>query len=243
MRHAAGTTIRALLPFLALAAVACGDDGIGPDAGEVQMVVRDDPGSRQASVVHAALMRAVEADPSLVEGGRAAVERVRSAGTTTGAALASSYDGTIVAEANGYVSSDAETWVEIASPSSASVDLQSTGETTVHSSSTVQGGSYTYVRLVLRNARATLRAGSVVGGLTLSADVVLTLGGSDGEVVIEKQVSSFQVRSDTRTTITWEMNSEDWSTEENAEDEEVQDEEVQQSAEADAKSESSSRTA
>lgn len=244
MRNAARITARALLlPLVAAAAIACGDDGTGPEAGETQMVVKDDPNSAQASAVRAQLLRAVEADPSLVEGGRAAVERVRSAGTTPASASAATFEGVIVADANGSVSSDGETWVEIGSPTSTTLELQSSGETTVHSSATIQGGSYTHVRLVLRNATATIRAGSVVGGLTLNADVDLRLGGPDSEVVIEKQVSTFEVSSDTRTTVVWEMNSEEWANEENTEEEEVEDQEVQQSSDAETRTESTNRQA
>lgn len=244
MRQAARMTALALLvPLLPAAIAACGDDGTGPEAGEVQMTVQDDPTTTQAALVHDAFMRAVTADPSLVVGGREALARARSPRDAAARAPAGTFHGSITAEASGYVSSDGSTWVEVGSPTSATVELQSDDATTVHASSTVHGGSYSHVRLVLRGARATLMAGSVVGGLTLDSDLTLTLGGSDAEVVIEKQVSTFEVRSDARTTIVWEMNSEEWSNEENAEDEEVEDAEVQQASEAEARSESSARTA
>ena len=91
-------------------------------------------------------------------------------------------------------------------------------------------GTYAHVRLTLRGAQARIAAGGSVGGITLSSELSLTLGGSDAQVVVQKQVQPFQISAGTRTAIVFELNSETWATAQNAQDRMVEDAEVQTSA-------------
>jgi hypothetical protein len=141
------------------------------------------------------------------------------------------YSGSMSAEARVAISADGHTWIDLGPPSSASVQLQASGEgAEIHGSAQVPVGTYTRVRLVLEGANATLSAGSTIGGITLSANVNMTLG-TNGSVTIEKSVPPFEVRADTRTRITWDLRSHLWVNEENAEEEEVREEDVQDAAE------------
>ena len=90
-------------------------------------------------------------------------------------------------------------------------------------------GSFRFVRLVMANARATVKSGSTIGSATLGDDVLLTLGGDDDVVVVEKSVS-FQVVAGTLASISFELNAEQWLTELNLQDGVVDDSEIQVAA-------------
>jgi hypothetical protein len=94
----------------------------------------------------------------------------------------------------------------------------------------VPAGTYARVRLTLRNAQAKLLAGGSVAGISLASDLTLTVGGTDSQVIVEKQVQPFEVRAGSRTAIQFELNSESWATAQNTQDRTVEDGEVQQAA-------------
>jgi hypothetical protein len=149
----------------------------------------------------------------------------------------SSYSGTLEADARVSISAGGGIWVDLGSPSSTSLDLQaSTGGVDVHGQVEVPVGVYTRVRLSLSGARARLDAGGTIGGVTLSASTILTVG-ANGTVVIEKEVPPFEVRADTHTTIRWYVNSHLWVDEQNVEDEEVEEQEVDDASEVQTASE------
>lgn len=127
-----------------------------------------------------------------------------------------SMSGSMSADAKVQVSADGNTWVDLGSPKSVNMELQSSGSaTTVHSNATVNTGTYAHVRLVLENASATVNSGSTIGTTVLDASVNLSIGGSSGRVVIEKQIDPVTVSAEGRSTLVFEMNSEAWITEDN----------------------------
>lgn len=144
------------------------------------------------------------------------------------------FSGTLSGSALVEVSADGETWVAIGSPASVLVTLQShQEETTVRSRMSVPVGTYSRVRLTLSGAQAQIDAGGTVGGITLTSAVAITVGGSDGEVVIEKEVEPFTITTNTHARVAFDLNSEGWVTEEAAAEETVGDEEIRTSARAD----------
>lgn len=188
----------ATLALLVPAAAACGDDATGPGSGSATAVVHDDPSSGSAAT-------------------RADFSRISAATTSEG-----SYSGEIRANVTVQVSADGEAWTDVYSQATGSseVDLQTSSETTLVSNASVDAGTYSYVRVVLQSPSAHLNSGSTIAGstgdLTLDADVSLTLG-SDGQLVIEKQVADFQISADSNTTISTDLNSEAWISQENVE--------------------------
>jgi len=196
---------------------ACGDDVTGPSAtGSVQAYMQDESSSGA---------QAVSGPSSPSEGPSASSHG------------SSSYSGTLEADARVSISAGGGIWVDLGSPSSTSLDLQaSTGGVDVHGQVEVPVGVYTRVRLSLSGARARLDAGGTIGGVTLSASTILTVG-ANGTVVIEKEVPPFEVRADTHTTIRWYVNSHLWVDEQNVEDEEVEEQEVDDASEVQTASE------
>lgn len=127
-----------------------------------------------------------------------------------------SFSGTMTADAQVQVSADGSAWVDLGSPKSANMQLHTSGNTTtVHSNATVNTGTFAHVRLVLQNASATVDAGSTIGSTILDAAVNLSLGGSSGQVVIEKQINPVTVSAGSHTTVVFDLNSEAWVTEDN----------------------------
>ncbi len=139
-------------------------------------------------------------------------------------------DGFVSADINVLISTDGQSWTALGSPNGITVELQSeTDSTNVHGEVTAPAGSFRFVRLVMANARATVKSGSTIGSATLGDDVLLTLGGDDDVVVVEKSVS-FQVVAGTLASISFELNAEQWLTELNLQDGVVDDSEIQVAA-------------
>ena len=67
---------------------------------------------------------------------------------------------------------------------------------------------------MLSGVTVLLQSGSTIGGVVLSNDVTLQLGGSDGQVEISKLIPSFSVQNadGLRTTITFDLRSHFWIT-------------------------------
>jgi hypothetical protein len=177
------------LTLLALPLSACSDDATGPDGDG------DESGQMSA---------AMQDSPS---GSGSAVDV---------AFTHASMSGSMSADAKVQVSADGSTWVDLGSPKSTNMQLHTTGNTTtVHSNATVSTGTYAHVRLVLENASATVDAGSELGSTVLDASVNLTLGGSSGQVVVEKQIQPVTVSAESHNTVVFDLNSAAWITEEN----------------------------
>jgi hypothetical protein len=197
--------ILALIPILS-ALSACGDDDpVSPGTvGRAQAIVRDDPDRAAALVAAATIGEAPFAAPA--------------------------YSGSFTSNTNVAISADGQTWVDLGSPNGITIKLHSRDSTTVHGEVDVPVGTYAHVRVTLRTAQARIAAGGSVGGITLATELSLTLGGSDAQVVVQKQVQPFQVSAGSRTAIVFELNSEAWATAQNAQDRMVDDAEVQASA-------------
>jgi hypothetical protein len=189
---------------VSLLSAGCGDDGgsTGPDSpGRAQVFVRDHP-DRSTPAAH----------------------------LSPGPFAAATFSGTMTSNTNVAVSVDGSTWIDLGSPNGITIRMQSADSTTVHGEVDVPAGSYARVRLTLRNAQARLLAGGSVAGISLTSDLTLTVGGSDSQVIVEKQVQPFEVRAGSRTAIQFELNSEAWATAQNTQDRTVEDGEVQQAA-------------
>lgn len=136
-------------------------------------------------------------------------------------------DGTLTGTAEAYLSADGEAWEDITDEDALELRLQSEDSAAVGGGQ-VPGGSYNRLRLVLRDAAATVRAGVDLGGLVLDADVVLELG-ADGELVVEKIVPSLELGSGGAVRLIVDLNSSGWLTRDNAEQGAVSEAEVEAS--------------
>jgi hypothetical protein len=200
----------ALVTVCAVMTVGCSDDATGPDGtgnGFMQAIVTDNPNSESPTASVSPLFRI--------------------SGSSQGAA----YEGTISGQMRVSISADGETWYDLGSLNGIAVQAQSTvGGTNVHGEVTIAAGTYNRVRLVLRNATATIEAGAEIGGITLTTDVDVALG--DGtDIVIEKEVETFTVTAEAtaRTEILFDLNSEAWITLDNVEQGEAPADQVEES--------------
>jgi hypothetical protein len=187
-----------LLAGVSFLPLACGDssgpgDGSGV-TGTVQVFAKDNPNSMNAALV-----------------GGPSFDRQSGAN-------AASYDGSLSGEMSVAIQTQAGAWIDVGSPRSITMTAHSTDSTDVSGSATMPAGTYTKVRIIWRHAAAHLLAGSVIGGLTLSVDAVVDIGGPDS-VVIEKTMTPFTVQASasatTKTDIVFDLNSEVWLTEQN----------------------------
>lgn len=188
---------------LVLTVAACSDGDTGPtgpgsQTGSASATMTDDPSSASGSL-----------QPSFSV-------------ASTDHSGSASYSGHMRADVKVQVSADGQAWTDVndQASSNSQVDFHSDSETTVASSASVDAGTYSYVRVVMENTSATIDSGSSfgasTGGITLEADVNLTIGG-DGRVVIEKQVGDFDISADSNTTITVDVNSDTWVDQDNVE--------------------------
>lgn len=195
----------ALLGAAAIGLTGCSDGATGPDGG-------GGSGGNGAGSGGTGFARALLIDdpattsPAL----QAPLAAFRRAGT------ASAWSGTFHGSAQVAISVDGNVWIDLGNPGAVTVDAQSSGsETDVHGEVEVPAGTYARVRLVLDGMDAQLAAGSTIGGLSLTADATVSIGGTDGRVVIEQTVPPFAVSADAsaRTEILFDLNSEAWITE------------------------------
>lgn len=189
---------------LTLSAVACGDDDSTTptdETGTVQAVLTDGPDPQPVGPAAMPVTRQIEAGFQ---------------GTFEGDTRVEIY------------SADEDRWIEVATRSNTQLDLASTDQASLGSSTEIAAGSYTRMRLTVTGGEAVIQAGATLGGIVLAADVTLRLG-SGGQAVIEKDIA-FAVSSESTTTLTIDLNSEAWVTEENADDEEVSEEEMSEAA-------------
>lgn len=141
-----------------------------------------------------------------------------------------SFVGTMVANTNAAISVDGRTWRDLGSPNGITIPLQSDLRATVHGEVDAARGTFTHVRVILRDAVAEIRAGSTVSGFLLTDDVLMVVGGTDGTVEIVAEVSSFTVDASGRIAISFDLNSEAWVNATNVQDRVVSDSQVQQAA-------------
>lgn len=200
-------TILTTLSLLGLTTACTGDDPVEPGVGSASAAITDN--------AHA--VDAIQASHDI----------------TPRVLMHGEYSGRLSSSAKVEISADGVTWVELGSPAAVLVTLQShVEETTVHTRASVPVGTYSRVRLTLSGAEAEIEAGAVVGGVTLTSAVAIRVGGSDGEVVIEKEVEPFTVKADTHVRVLFDLNTEEWVTSENADEQMAQDDEVRGSARA-----------
>ena len=181
-------TLTALTAIAALAGAACSDD----DPSDAPLTT----GTVTASLTDAPSASALAAGQA--------------------AQLQSAFSGTFSGDARVEIYSEANGWVEVANEESAQVDLGGSAQTAVGSNTEIRADvPYSRVRLTITGGQAVIDAGAILGGLTLLADVTLSLGTS-GDVVIEKDVTPFTVQADATSTLQIDLNSELWVTESNA---------------------------
>lgn len=181
-----------VVPMMCLTIAAC-SDGTGPGSGNgrVQAVMHDNPG---AAVVAAA----------------------PAASYSVAAAAASAFSGSMSAVTSVAIAAEGGAWIDLGAPRQISVNLQSTRDTAeVEGQASVPVGTYARVRVTMRQASTVVLSGSILGGVTVSGNISITMnGGSD--VVIEKEITPFRVEASTQTQISMDLNSEAWMTAETA---------------------------
>ncbi|MEK9500751.1 DUF4382 domain-containing protein [Gemmatimonadota bacterium DH-20] len=207
-------TSKSLFSFTALAtasllAMGCGDDDpvAVDDTGVVTATLVDSPDTPSSSngVVDARRFDQVQA------------------------AFDGTFRGTTLVEI--YSPAD-EQWFAVTGTSTTQLALGSSDWAELGSSSMIEAGSYTRVRLTITGGEAVIEAGATLGGVQIGADVTLALGGSQ-DVVIEKDVA-FTVQANATTDLVIDLNSEMWVTEENVDEEEVTEDEMEEAARVDA---------
>lgn len=154
-------------------------------------------------------------------------------GSSRSAARSSSFSGMASGRAHVEIWSETEGWVMLGSPAEANVALQSSSRSTLHSNVEVASGSYSRVRLVMEGFDASIAAGAVLSGFTLDSSATIRIGGSDGRVVIEKEVEPFTVNAEATANVVFDLNSEAWVDQESAESETASDSEVESASRAD----------
>ena len=142
-------------------------------------------------------------------------------------AFARAFSGSAEGSAQVQVYSEARGWVALDSPSQTTVTLQSENTSTIHSSSRVDADTDTRVRLILDGFDANIAAGATIGGTLLDSAVSIRIGGSDGRVEVEKEITPFTVSAESEAMIVFDLNSEAWVDEESANSETTTDAEVE----------------
>lgn len=206
-----GRMLAWLTALSAAGVLACGESGTEPGegTGRVRVAMHDARGGPAGAVAPASY--------SLAEG--------------------SSFSGSMTAVTSVSVAAEGGAWIELGPPRQVTVQLQSTRDTAeVQGQAEAPAGTYSRVRIVMQEAHATVLAGSVVGGITLSGSLFLSLG-SGSEVVVEKRVQPFRVSASTRAVILVDLNSEAWMTEQAAESRTVSESEVEEATEVTTRSE------
>ena len=110
---------------------------------------------------------------------------------------------------------DGSRWVSLGSPHPMTLGLQllvyTNAPTSVHGEQRAPAGSYDRARLILQGVTANIAAGSRVGGITLSSDATIQIGGSDRYVELFYPVR-FSLGDDSSVirVITFGLNSQAW---------------------------------
>lgn len=128
---------------------------------------------------------------------------------------------------------DGSRWVSLGSPNRTTVPLQLPvflgSPTIIHGEQTAPAGTYDRVRLILQGVTATIARGSGFGGITLSSDTTIQLGGSDRHVELLPSVTRFALEDDpsVRRVIVFELHSQQWLTASAAQSGQVEDQALQ----------------
>ncbi len=120
------------------------------------------------------------------------------------------YDGTLNGSAEVDIYSDADGWISLGDPTDVVFDIFCEEFGLVADHATVSTGTYSKVRITLHGFVANVLAGGVIAGSTLAEAKVITLGGPDADVVIEKDVTPFDVTATTPTWIDFDLNTDVW---------------------------------
>jgi hypothetical protein len=120
------------------------------------------------------------------------------------------YDGTLSGSAQVHVYSDTDGWVSLHDPVDVSFEIFCLEDAVITADAHVPVGTYSQVRLTLRGFVADVAAGAIVDGVQLANAVTITLGGPDGEVVIEKIVTPFEVTETSSTSLVFDLNTDTW---------------------------------
>jgi len=122
--------------------------------------------------------------------------------------------GSLAGDVHVSLSADGTRWADLGSPNGITIPLQVAGTTTVHGEQDAPAGSYNRVRLVFQGVTARLNSGSNVGGVVLTSDVTVSLGGSDQRVELIVPVPAFTVEADptVQRTVLFELRSSLWLT-------------------------------
>ena len=127
--------------------------------------------------------------------------------TSSGGSGSGTYTGTLTGTVQAQISTDGSTWIDLGSPTSTSVALQSTGNvTTVASNVSVPVGTYAYARLIITPS-VNLQVNGTANGSTYNGTVASY---SSGQIVIEKQVQPVTVAAGSTIRVAWDLNSESW---------------------------------
>lgn len=127
--------------------------------------------------------------------------------TSSGGSGSSTYNGTLTGTVQAQISTDGSTWVDLGSPTSTSIALQSTGNvTTLATNATVPVGTYAYARLVI-TPTVQLAVDGTANGSTYNGTVASF---TSGQIVIEKQVQPVTVAAGSTIRVAWDLNSESW---------------------------------
>jgi len=100
-------------------------------------------------------------------------------------------------------------WTDVGSPNGITVNLQSSTETAVHGATSVPAGTFDRVRLTFSDVEVTVKAGGVIGGITLQSDAKAALA-EDFPVTVERSVSPFFVDEVGTALIEFDLNVENW---------------------------------
>lgn len=100
-------------------------------------------------------------------------------------------------------------WVDVGSPNGITVNLQSSGATTVHGPTSVPVADYDRVRLTMSEVEVTVEAGSVIEETTLQGDAKATIA-ADAPLVVERTVAEFSISESGTAMVVFELNAENW---------------------------------
>jgi hypothetical protein len=120
------------------------------------------------------------------------------------------YDGTLTGSAQVHVYSNTGGWIALHDPVDVSFEIFCREDATITADAHVPVGTYSQVRLTLRGFVAEVDAGGTVDGVVLPDAKTIALGGVDGEIVIEKGVTPFEVTETIATTLVFDLNTDTW---------------------------------
>jgi hypothetical protein len=100
--------------------------------------------------------------------------------------------------------------VSLHAPVDVSFEIFCLEDATITADAHVPVGTYSAVRLTLRGFVANVIGGGTVDGVVLPEARAIALGGSGGEIVIEKSVTPFEVTETSDTHLVFDLNTDTW---------------------------------